>query len=76
MKKKFILAAICALGFISEIPQAQAVYQSKSDTGTEIFDYIENRRREQRANALTDDQIQLLADIDSTFNAKGKFGGD
>ena len=66
MKKKFILAAICALGFVSEIPQAQAVYQSKSDTGTEIFDYIENRRREQRANALTDDQIQLLADIEET----------
>ena len=76
MKKKFILAAICALGVFSEIPQAHAVYESKSDTGTEIFDYIENHRREQRANALTDDQIKLLADIDSTFNAKGKFGGD
>ena len=66
MRKKFILAAICALGFVSEIPQAHAVYESKSDTGTEIFDYIENRRREERANALTEDQKQLLADIEET----------
>lgn len=64
MKKKFIWAAICALGIFVEIPQAQAAYQSKSDTDTEILDYIENRRREERAKALTDDQKQLLADIE------------
>ncbi len=49
---------------VSEIPRAQAVYRSSSDTGTQIFDYIENRRREERANALTDDQKKLLADIE------------
>ncbi len=64
MKKKIILAAVCALGLVSEIPQVHAAYESKSDTGTEILDYIENRRREERANALTDDQKQLLADIE------------
>lgn len=46
------------------IPTAHAVYVSDSDTGTEIFDYIENRRREQRAKQLTEEQEKLLADIE------------
>ena len=41
----------------------EATYRSSSDTGTDIFDYIENRRREERANALTDEQKKLQADI-------------
>ena len=40
--QKIILAAIFTFGLNStfEIPKAQAVYQSKSDSGTEVFDYL------------------------------------
>ena len=41
-----------------------AKYRSNSDTGTEILDYIENRRREERANRLTEEQKKLLEDIE------------
>ena len=63
--KKIILAAICTFGLNTsfELPTAQAVYKSHSDTGTETFDYIENRRRRQRARALTDEQKKLRNDI-------------
>ena len=61
--KKIIAAAIFALG-INPAVVAEAVYKSSSDTGTEYFDYIENRRREQRAKILTDDQKKLLADME------------
>ena len=43
--KKIIAAAIFALG-INPAVVAEAVYKSSSDTGTEIFDYTENRRSE------------------------------
>ena len=43
---------------------AEAVYEAKSDTGTEVFDYIENRRREVREQQLTEEQEKLLADIE------------
>ena len=60
--KKFLgvvplLAALCMNS------TAEAVYEAKSDTGTELFDYIENRRRMARENQLTDEQKKLLADI-------------
>ena len=42
---------------------AYAEYEAKSDTGTGIFDYIENRRRAERANQLTKEQKKLLRDI-------------
>lgn len=42
---------------------ACAEYEAKSDTGTGIFDYIENRRRAERANQLTKEQKKLLRDI-------------
>ena len=58
--KKIILVSA------AEIPKAQAVYKSSSDTGTETFDYIENRRREQRAKELTDEQKKLIEDIEET----------
>ena len=65
-KQKIILAILCTFGLnsIFEIPKAQAVYKSKTDTGTDIFDYLENQRRERRANELTDEQKKLLVDID------------
>ena len=43
---------------------ALAKYRSTSDTGTEILDYIENRRREERDKQLTDEQKKLLEDIE------------
>ena len=48
------------------MPQVEAVYESKSDTGTETFDYIENRRREQRDNELTEEQKKLIEDMEET----------
>ena len=42
---------------------AEAVYRSSPDTGVGIFDYIENRRREERANRLTEEQQKLIQDI-------------
>ena len=44
----------------------EAVYEAKTDTGASIFDYIENRRREERANALTAEQRRLLKEIEET----------
>ncbi len=64
--KKIIAASIFGLILIpstANFSKVEAAYSSKSDTGTEIFDYIENRRREERANALTDEQKKLQADI-------------
>lgn len=62
------MASLCGLvlnPLLINSPVVEAdVYRSTSDTGTEIFDYIENRRREKRANALTDEQKKLLEDIE------------
>ncbi|MBR4641160.1 MAG: LPS-assembly protein LptD [Selenomonadaceae bacterium] len=59
--KKF-LGVVCAALFVTST--AEAVYEAKSDTGTEVFNYIENRRREAREQQLTEEQEQLLADIE------------
>lgn len=59
--KKF-LGIVCAALFVTST--AEAVYEAKSDTGTGLFNYIENRRREAREQQLTDEQKQLLADIE------------
>ena len=67
--KKFITASIFTLivnPVFVNIPETEAAYRSSSDTGTEIFDYIENRRRDRRANALTDEQKKLLEDIEES----------
>ena len=61
--KKFLFATIL-IASLQPLQTACAVYESKSDTGTTIFDYIENRRREQRRNALTDEQKKLITDIE------------
>lgn len=47
---------------------AEAVYEASSDTGTDFFDFIENRRREARDKKLTPEQEQLLADIAKATN--------
>lgn len=46
------------------MPQVEAVYHSNSDTGAETFDFIENRRREQRAKELTEEQKKLIVDME------------
>lgn len=40
-----------------------AEYKAHSDTGTEVFDFIENQRREERATRLTPEQKKLLEDV-------------
>ena len=66
--QKIILAALCIFGLNSafELPTAQAVYRSKTDTATDLLDYIENQRRERREKQLTPEQEKLLADIEKT----------
>ena len=59
--KKF-LGVVCAALFVTST--AEAVYEASSDTGTEVFDYIENRRREAREKKLTEEQEKLLQDIE------------
>ena len=61
MKKFLSVVPILAAMFIPST--AQAVYESSSDTGTEMFDYIENRRRLEREQRLTEEQQKLLDDI-------------
>lgn len=40
-----------------------AAYHGDTDTGFQHLDFIENERREERANRLTEEQEQLLADV-------------
>ena len=72
-QKFFSKSFSCALPFILIFglsfvtispPKAHAEYKSSSDTSTDIFDYIENRRREERAKRLTEEQQKLLNDIE------------
>ena len=65
--KKIILATLftCGINYAAvELPKAQALFEAKTDTNADTFDYIENQRRERRARALTDEQKTLLADIE------------
>ncbi|MBR0061400.1 MAG: LPS-assembly protein LptD [Selenomonadaceae bacterium] len=63
--KKF-LGVVCAALFITS--NAEAVYEANSDTGTEFFNFIENRRRELREQQLTPEQEKLLAYIEEAKN--------
>ena len=60
MKK--LSAIICASLMLLPV-SAGAEYRSHSDTDVEVFDYIENRRREERDHQLTPEQVKLLEDI-------------
>ena len=61
MKKLFAII----MTIIMSVPMiAMAKYRSSSDTGVEILDYIENRRREERDKQLTEEQQKLLDDIE------------
>ena len=43
--------------------ETHAAYRGDSDTGFQHLDFIENERREERANRLTPEQEKLLADV-------------
>ncbi|MBQ7453688.1 MAG: LPS-assembly protein LptD [Selenomonadaceae bacterium] len=61
--KKF-LWSIPILAALMIPSAAEAVYEAESDTGTNFFDFIENRRREEREQRLTEEQQKLLDDIE------------
>ena len=65
---RFAMSAALVTGLTFTACDFQTVqakpYKSNSDTEIEIFDRIENRRREERANKLTEEQEKLLADIE------------
>ena len=55
----FALTAACTV-----LPSSvDAAYTGDGDTGIQRLDFIENRRREERANRLTEEQEKLLADV-------------
>ena len=55
-----LLPLTLLLGLSFSAADSQTVYakpyKASSDTETQMFDYIENRRRERRANQLTEEQ--------------------
>ena len=58
-----VVAITFASGSVAKnLPQAEAMYNSESDTDATILDYVEDRRRNARENALNEDQKQLLLD--------------
>ena len=62
MKKR---GKVCAalLSVLALLPsQALAMYEADTETGASALDFIENRRRMQRENMLTEEQQQLLED--------------
>ena len=62
MSIKWTFLAVVALMTVFLPPEAGAEYRAESDTGTGIFDYIENERRMKRLNAYTPEQEKLVED--------------
>ena len=62
LQAALILGLTFTAGNISTVQASP--YKSNSDTDIEIFDYIENQRRERRANQLTEEQEKLIADVE------------
>ena len=62
MRKFWTVAPLLAVLCLSSAT-TEAVYEAKSDTGMEFFDFIENQRREEREKQLTEEQQKLLDDI-------------
>ena len=55
---------VCLILFLTmQNSLANATYRSDSDTGTEIFDEIENARREEKASRMTPEQKQFQKDL-------------
>mgnify|MGYP007070151967 CR=1 FL=1 len=54
-------ACAALLSLLSLLPsQAEALYEANSETGAGALDFIENRRRIERENMLTDEQQKLI----------------
>ncbi|MCR5176524.1 MAG: LPS-assembly protein LptD [Anaerovibrio sp.] len=65
MKKKIkalLCAGIAGTSFMLGGNASAATYHSDTDTNADVLDYIENDRRSQRENALTDEQQKLVQD--------------
>lgn len=59
----FVLTSVLAAGAaVLPLSVAEAAYNGESDTDATVLDYIENRRRTARENALNEDQKKLLTD--------------
>ena len=58
--KYFVAAGLLAALFTPM--QAEAGYSADTNTSANILDYIENNRRNERENRLTDEQLQLMED--------------
>ena len=55
--------ALALTAAVAAVPaSALAAYRGDTDTGFQHLDFIENQRREERANRLTPEQEKLLAD--------------
>ena len=54
------LAVLSALSLLPGTAMAETVYKAKTDTGADILDYIENRRRARLMNKLTEEQEELV----------------
>ena len=59
--RKILAGMVSAALMMPGMVQA-ATYQSNSDTGVQALDYIENQRRLERENRLTEEQIKLIND--------------
>ena len=57
MKNKWL--CMCALSLMLLPSTVEAAYEADSDTGAEVLDFIENRRRNEREKRLTEEQIEL-----------------
>ena len=60
-KTRILLALTTACTVLP--PAAHAAYRGDTDTGFQHLDFIENERREERENRLTEEQVKLLADV-------------
>ena len=60
-KTRILLALTTACTVLP--PAAHAAYRGDTDTGFQHLDFIENERREERENRLTQEQVKLLADV-------------
>ena len=62
---KILLGVGLAAGLTLLPCTSEAAYHAASDTGVTALDYIENDRRTERENRLTEEQKQLLADAEA-----------
>ncbi len=61
-KRLRYLAAVWGAAVLLGTASAEAGYSAASDTSASILDYIENHRRNERENRLSEEQLQLMED--------------